>query len=58
MKALLTIEELVLNEKGEWVSEGVAPVGKFFVSASMLDKLESDTAKLLAGEYIDRESAH
>ncbi len=58
LKAMLTIEVLVMNEDGEWVSEGEPPVGKFFVSASMLDKLESDAAKLLAGEYIDRESAH
>lgn len=58
MKAMLTVEVLVKNENGEWVSEGEPPIGKFFVSASLLDKLESDAAKLLAGEYIDRESGH
>lgn len=58
MKALITIEELVQNEDGEWVSEGEPPLGRFFVSASMLDKLSSDLEKLLAGEYIDREAQH
>lgn len=58
LKAMLTVEELVQNEAGEWVRDGEAPLGRFFVSASMLDKLEADAARLVAGERIDSEAQH
>lgn len=54
MKSMLTVEMLVQNENGEWVSEGDAPVGKFFVDASTLRAIEANAEKLVKGEYISK----
>jgi len=54
MKSMLTVEVLVQNENGEWVSEGVPPVGKFFVDASTLRTIEANAEKLVKGEYISK----
>ena len=58
MEALVTVEALEQDEKGNWVSPDSTPLGRFFVSATMLDKLEADAERLLKGEYINSEAAH
>lgn len=51
LKSLVTVENLTQNEAGEWVS-GEAPVGRFYVTSSYLDKLEREAGMVFAGELI------
>ncbi|MBQ8310179.1 MAG: DUF4340 domain-containing protein [Clostridia bacterium] len=52
-KSLVTIEALVKDENGNWVSSGDELAGRFYVNSSILDKMESDIEKILNKELID-----
>ena len=52
-KSLVTIEALVKDENGNWVSSGDELAGRFYVNSSLLDKMQSDIGKILNQELID-----
>ena len=58
MKVMLTLEAMELDENGVWQPSSEAPLGRFFVSASQLDKLKTDAQRLIDGEWIDRNVKH
>ena len=58
-KALVTVELFTKNENGEFVTtaeDGV--VGRFYVSTSVLEKLEKDVERLLNKEPIESNKKH
>lgn len=58
-KALVTVELFTKNENGEFVTtaeEGV--VGRFYVSTSVLEKLEKDVERLLNQELVESNKKH
>ena len=52
-KSLVTIDALVKDENGNWVSTGDELAGRFYVNSSILDKMQSDIGKIMDKELID-----
>ena len=54
MKAMVTIESMKLDKDGNWRPSDETLRGRFFVSASFLDKMEADAERVVDGELVDQ----
>ncbi len=58
MKAMVTVESMEKDEDGNWQPSDETLRGRFFVSASFLDKMEADAERVLDGELVNKATTY